>query len=146
MAGLQLLLSAPRQVLLGAAVGALVGAAQRCNLLGLHDLRVRLLCSQLSAVIWQSSFSEGRRNLQSARVKFAAPSSASTCRRVSDSRQPCAVQVPAPLASALARLFGPLLQGAPRLPPHALAGMGDVGSERHGGAGPAGPSLAQKPS
>ncbi len=51
MAGLQLLLSAPRQVLLGAAVGALVGAAQRCNLLGLRDLRVRLLCSQRSAVI-----------------------------------------------------------------------------------------------
>ena len=41
MAGLQLLLSAPRQALLGTLVGAAVGAAQRSNLLGLRDLRVR---------------------------------------------------------------------------------------------------------
>lgn len=56
MAGLQLLLSAPRQALLGTLVGAAVGAAQRSNLLGLRDLRVRtpppvcymngLLCSR----------------------------------------------------------------------------------------------------
>ena len=40
MAGLQLLLSAPQQALLGTVMGAAVGAAQRCNLLGLRDLRV----------------------------------------------------------------------------------------------------------
>jgi hypothetical protein len=41
VAGVQLLLAMPRQALLGAAVGAAVGVAQRCNLLGLRELRVR---------------------------------------------------------------------------------------------------------
>ncbi|KAK9832084.1 hypothetical protein WJX81_005236 [Elliptochloris bilobata] len=92
MAGLQLLLSAPRQALLGAVAGAAVGAAQRCNLLGLRDLRV-----------------------------------------------------PAPLASALGRVLGPLLQGAQRPPPHALTAQAESAGDRRSGGSTAGPPAASAP-
>jgi len=42
------------------------------------------------------------------------------------------LQVPAPFAAAMGRLFGPLLQGPPRPPPHALAGSGLPGRDARG--------------
>lgn len=48
------------------------------------------------------------------------------------------LQVPAPFAAAMGRLFGPLLQGPPRPPPHALAGSGLPGRDARGVGGDGG--------
>lgn len=156
MAGLQLLLSAPRQALLGTLVGAAVGAAQRSNLLGLRDLRVRTppRCpAQTAALLAQvprrcacmhcylvakrvsgalGMISQCGRHLQSSldmrESQQALPSQHSGC------MSRLGAQVPAPLAAALSRVLGPLLQGAQRLPPHALTAPAEGAGDRRGGA------------